>query len=371
MMTLEAAVHLAKGEFAPAEAGFLRVLASRLDALGPEHPLTVESMHNLGVCLFATGEWERAVAVNSTALESRLGAFGIRHADTISSTLLLARSQMQLGEDHAEAESVVCHAIDVMCGMGTDDALHRGDRVLASDHLQLVVDIASAALGPEHAKTVACRARWASVRYNADAMHEPLRVLEDLKEVCTRVLGQDSEHTIKIINLIGRAHADNGDLERAEPLLLASHQAFARVLGVNDPATLVCAEHLANFYLMMGVCKAAWADRLMKANSLAFSALRRREDAYGEDHQSCLGARMTLAMVMLALGKDDHDALTALNMIEAGVVDKAQRLRGPEHPVALQYRRAWELLRRAVEAGANGAEAAKQWFLVRGTSRAQ
>lgn len=69
-----------------------------MKVLGPEHPDTIQSIYNLGICLDDVGQGAAAVPLIRQDLEFRTKVLGLEHRDTINALNTLA---MCLNEQHS------------------------------------------------------------------------------------------------------------------------------------------------------------------------------------------------------------------------------------------------------------------------------
>ena len=72
----------AQGDFGAARPLFERALAIREKALGPDHPETGQSLHNLAVLLQAQGDFAAARPLHEWALAIRERTLGPEHPET-------------------------------------------------------------------------------------------------------------------------------------------------------------------------------------------------------------------------------------------------------------------------------------------------
>ena len=79
-----------------------RALKLSKSKLGPDHPDTISSMHNLGLSYAALGRHPEALALREETLKLAKAKFGPDHHDTLMSMNNLANSYVELGR-HPEA----------------------------------------------------------------------------------------------------------------------------------------------------------------------------------------------------------------------------------------------------------------------------
>ena len=118
-----AALLYAQGKLAEAESLFLEALAGCREALGDEHPSTLNSIANMAELLHDQGMLAEADAMFCEAYKGNRSLFGKRHKETVESahclgTLLKARGM------HAEAAPLLAMSLEV-CALPSCDRSHR------------------------------------------------------------------------------------------------------------------------------------------------------------------------------------------------------------------------------------------------------
>ncbi|MCS7479442.1 tetratricopeptide repeat protein [Umezawaea endophytica] len=222
-----------------AERLYRRALRVRLDLLGPRHPDSLATRHNLAVLHADDGDPEAARAEFCAVLADQVAVLGECHPDVLTTRRDLARTAWACGEHaHAEAEYREIEALQrevlgenhpdtLITRYETAAALHdRGDpgattalrallhdqvRVLGHHHAHTlitrhrlarachddldqhhVVRLTIAALGPEHPITLTARTSRAVVARGEDAAAE----LRDVLEVLASRRGPDHPETL-------------------------------------------------------------------------------------------------------------------------------------------------------------------------------
>ncbi len=219
-----AAIYLVtRGEPQPARALFERVYQLNRDALGDDHPDTLNSVSNLANDLRELGEHQRARQLDEETLTRCRRVLGDGHPRTLNSASNLANDLRELGE-HQRARQL------------DEDTLARRRRVLGDDHPHTL----------NSAHNLALNLRELGEHQQACQLDE-----ETLARY-RRVLGEDHPHTL------GSAHNLAGDLRE-----LGEHQRACRldedtlarrrrVLGDDHPHTLDSAHNLALDLLALG-----------------------------------------------------------------------------------------------------------------------
>lgn len=328
------------------EAGDLRraipvlehAVAERLRTLGPDHPETLESRHNLAVAYRSAGRINEAIQLHHTTLRDYERVLGLDHRDTLESRHNLANAYWSAGHLN---EAIALH----------QETLNHRERVLGLDH-------------PD---TLRSRNNLAITHWSAGRLNEAIALFKATLADDKRVLGPDHPDTLRSRNNLGYAYWSAGRLTEAIAFHETNLADYERVLGPDHPDTLLSRNNLAMAYQSAG--------RIDEAIHLHLETLTRRESVLGPDHPHTLLSRNNLAVayqsagrlvdaialhqVTLAdyervLGLDHPDTLDCRNNLAiayhcAGQIDQAivlhrealahrERVLGPDHPDTLDSR---------------------------------
>ncbi|MCX5332560.1 FxSxx-COOH system tetratricopeptide repeat protein [Streptomyces sp. NBC_00140] len=141
----------------------------------------------------------------------------------------------------------------------------------------------------------------------------------------TRLLGEDDPSTLVSRNNLAYAYRSAGDLGRAVPLFERTLADFVRVLGEDHPDTLTSRSNLAGAYRAVG--------HLGLAVPLFERTLADRLRVLGEDHPDTLSSRNNLASAYESAG----DPGRAVPLLERTLAD-CVRVLGEDHPDTLSSR---------------------------------
>jgi tetratricopeptide (TPR) repeat protein len=137
-----------------------------------------------------------------------------------------------------------------------------------------------------------------------------------------RVLGADDPFTLVASSSLAQARAAAGNVREAITLFEEVLDDLRRVRGEDDPATLLCQNNLAGAYLMAGY--------LTRSLALYEQAVTQRERALGEAHPATRRSRSDLALAYTVAGDLRH----AIQSLEQLLVSDRGEL-GPDHPNTL------------------------------------
>lgn len=285
-----AILHFFSGEYLDARPLWERALVLRRAELGPEDPKVAHMMNNLGNLLTMTGEYDRARELYEGALTIREGAFGSEHVavgDTLSNLALLLTN---LGDYPA--------------------ALRASERA---------VEVKRVALGSEHPKFPSSLSSLGSLLWRMGDFERARPVLEEAVALYEKSLG--AQHPF-----VGQALNNLAELQRAEEDLEAARRSYERSLrtleqayGENHPEVALSLDNLAD--LLEATGDDATAEDLFRR------ALAIREDALGERHPDVAESRLSLGLLLAKTGRGGE----ALELLHSAVAIREESL-GPAHP---------------------------------------
>jgi tetratricopeptide (TPR) repeat protein len=280
----------ARGDYGAAEQALRQVLEAYRRLLGPEHPNTLASMHNLAMTLLALGDAAGAAELHRQVLDTRRRVLEPEHPD-----MLLSMHNL------AEALRV------------------QGDAAGAADLLRPVVDVRRRVLGPEHPNTLVSMDNLAVTLVDLGDAAGAVELQRQVVDAYRRVLGPEHPDTLTAMDNLAVTLHVLGDAAGAADLLRPVLDARRRVLGPEHPATLRSMSNLAAALVDLG--DAADAAELHR------QVLDVRRRLLGPQHPHTLLSMDNLAMTLVALG---HLA-GARDLLQQAAYAYHQLL-GPEHP---------------------------------------
>ena len=324
----------------PYEALTLNVAVDALEGLlGPDHPDTLASRHNLAYAYQSAGRLGEAVILYEKLFSDRTRVLGEDHPDTFTSRNNLAYAYQSAGR---LGEAVILY------------------EKLFSDRTRI--------LGPNHRDTLASCNNLAYAYESAGRLTDAIALYEDLLVNSVRILGPDHDEAfLSRINLAG-AYMSAGFLTKAIPLYEEALADSVRILGPNHHATLLSRTDLAGAYMSAG--RLAEAITLYQEvhtetkrirgliNPVSYASSWRLQKAYKATDR--LSETFPLFEEIhtdrtFILGPIDHirlvsrNNLTTINtsagrlrdlipMFEKVLLDRQQRVLGPDHPDTLVLR---------------------------------
>ena len=186
---------------------------------------------------------------------------------------------------------------------------------------QLALAAARDSLPAQHPGLLMIQHDQARLWYDQGRLHDAERLLREVTNERSAVLGDDHPDTLTSRHYLARVLRDRGQLAEAEMLLGATLAARLKVLGAIHPDTQTSSNGMADLMRVRG--------ELAKAREMYQNVLRMRSEILGERHPATLTTRHYLAEVRHHLNDPGAEAeLRTLLSINSEV-------RGPGHPRTL------------------------------------
>ncbi|NAS20080.1 tetratricopeptide repeat protein [Herbidospora sp. NEAU-GS84] len=269
-------------------------LDDRIQALGADHPDTLNSRNNLASACQTSGNLGRAIPLYEQNFDDRLRVLGPDHPDTLNSRNNLASA----------------------CQMA-------GDLTRTVSLFEFNLSERTRLLGPDHPDTLSSRNNLATAYQSARDLGRPIPLHEKTLSDRIRVLGPDHPSVLASRNNLASAYQAAGDLVRAVPMFEQTFRDYVRVVGAEHPGTLSCRNNLASAYQAAG--------DLAKAVAMFEQNLDDRVRLLRAEHPDTLQSRNNLAVAYRAAG----DLKKAILLFERNLADRL-RVLGGEHPETLQ-----------------------------------
>ena len=159
------------------------------DILGPDHPSTLTSRHNLAYAYQDAGRLDKAIALHEQTLEDTTRILGPNHPHTLISRHNLANAYRDAGRLD---EAIALH----------EQTLEDSTRIL----------------GPHHPHTLTSRHNLANAYQDAGRLDKAIALYEQNLEDSTRILGSDHPRTLISQLNLADAYRAAGRTEEAEAL---------------------------------------------------------------------------------------------------------------------------------------------------------
>lgn len=253
----------ALGRFAEAESVARIGLGLRLDLLGPDDPLTADTLNQLANALMAQGRFAEAEPVFRRALAIYEGAYG-RDSDTVALVLSNLGNVLRRTGRMDQAGAAYARAVGIAEGVGDPFLLaqllnnygwylHLTDRdVEAQPVFERVLALAVELAGPGHPFTGIARANLAITLSGQGRHAEALPLFAEALAVLEPGLGADSPDLVTTLEGRALALAETGDDGEAEALYRRSQAIAAARLAPGHPESVRLAGNMAGFLMDRG-----------------------------------------------------------------------------------------------------------------------
>ena len=203
---------------------FRLVLDAQTVLLGPSSPVVLNTKMNTATLMVRVGDYEDAEAMYLDVIEMQRRVEGPEHPHTVTTLYNLAELYV-LTERLDEAE------------------------ILAVDTLP----IAEAAYGPSHRKTLLWMSLQAQVMERLEIFEDAEALHRDVHERALAAFGPEDPATLDALSGIASARTQLGDTGgETRGLFESVAEAYGRVRGAGDPATLRARRQLAGFLAEVG-----------------------------------------------------------------------------------------------------------------------
>jgi len=217
--------------------------------LGPDHPETLASMHNLAAGYQGAGRFDLSFPLFEETLERRKAELGPDHPDTL-------QTMNNLADGYAEAAKLD----------------------LAVPLLEETVQRRTVRFGPDHTSTLASMNKLGNAYRGAGKLDLAVPLLQETLRLRKARLGSDHLDTIESMNDLALAYLGDAKGDLATPLFEEALELLRTKLGIDHPHTLRGMNNLALAYLDAG--------KLDSAVPLSEEAVKRAKAKLGRYHSS-------------------------------------------------------------------------------------
>lgn len=352
---------------------------TRQDILGPDHPDTLRSLHNLARLRWRQDKLTEAITLSRQALPKQQLVLGPEHPDTLWTQLYLGLFLLEDGHND-EAETLLSEAIaicrrtlgeeHVQTLFGQNDLAivlnNKGKYQEAAELDRKTLAGRTRTLGPEHPDTLRSVANLAYSLWNLGNLEEAEALEHKALAARKRVLGEGHTETYWSRRNLADILADRGKLTEAEAMWRDTCKILKELRGPDDAVTLEAFTRTGQFlrgqnkyeeanhffqYAVEGSRRQfgpeapltlsrqgqlAWLlelqNRLPEAEALYRRTLDAQRRVRGPAHSDTLTTQNNLALFLLDMGK-----YAETETLFRQLCDIRQQLSGPEHPDTLFY----------------------------------
>ncbi|KAL4735655.1 hypothetical protein BDV11DRAFT_211854 [Aspergillus similis] len=301
-MTLETMNNMALayeglGKYKEAEEIWAQLLETDKRMQGPEHPLTINSMHNLTNTYTEVGRLTEAEELGLQVVEISKRVLGAEHSDTLDSIALLSSVHKKLGKPNKaeELETAVVEASNCVLGPEHPETLIRmhnlawsyvdlGGLSEAEELQRQLVEYSNRVLGLVHPDTL-------------DRVSYPAEIYSRFEKWDGRVSGPESPETLGISENLAQVYQKLEKWEEAEAIQVLLLETYKMVSGPEDKGTMNCMHNLARTWKHLG--------RLDEAIALFEECIDLSNRVLGPEHPSTQTTLECLLTAKEQRGDDD------------------------------------------------------------------
>ncbi|KAL4738216.1 hypothetical protein BDV11DRAFT_216107, partial [Aspergillus similis] len=244
-----------QGRWKEAEELQVQVIKTWKQVLGPKHPFILTSMGNLALIYWNRGRWKEAEELLAQVMEIRKQVLGPEHPDTLTSVHNLASTYLDRGRwKEAEELLVQLEHPDTLTNMHNLAATYQkqGRWKEAEGLLAQVMETRKQVLGPEHPSTLTCMHNLATTYQNKEQWKEAEELQAQVMEAWKQVVGSEHPSTLTSMGNLATTYRNQGRWKEAEELLVQVVETWKQVLGPEHPDTLISMANLALSYYNQG-----------------------------------------------------------------------------------------------------------------------
>jgi serine/threonine protein kinase len=328
-------LYLRLGRYRQAERHLSRAYASRAHHLGADHPVTLQSMHHLGLVFLQQERKEKGLEVLAECLERRRRVRGLEHPETIRTLAHLAVALEMLdrltesqklheeclelckqahGPKGAQTLAVMNNLAIVLRKQGRLE----GARKLTEE----VLALRRQELGKDHPDALRSMINLAVVLSALGKWEEAWKLEQEALRSSTQVLGRDHPDTLKAMFNVAISLRKRGQLAAARRHSEEALRLRRQVLGLKHPLTLRSMHEQAELLRVL--------EKFDDARKLNEQCLRLRREVLGPEHPATLNSMNSLATVL-----EQQDQLEAALDLQKQAFRLLRRHLGREHPDTL------------------------------------
>ena len=312
-----------------------KVLHTRDEILGAEHPETITAMANIASINRALGKYIEAEKLEIQVLDARNRMLGVEHLDTIMAMAHLADTYSYLGK-YTEVEKMEMQVLDArnrILGVAHPDTINAMANLAATyrnlgkyteaEMLEMqVLDARNKILGVEHPDTIRAMAHLADTYSYLGKYTEAEKLEMQVLDARNRILRVEHPDTINAMAKLAGTYRNLGKYTEAETLQMQVLDARNKILGVEHPDAITAMANLARTYRNLG--------KYIEAEMLEMQVLDARNRILGVEHPDSITAMASLAKTYQHLGK-----YTEAEKLQMQVLDATNGNLGVEHPNAI------------------------------------
>ena len=302
----------AQGRYRDAASMAIRVAALAERELGPDDPITLDSINNLANIHVEFARYDEAERLLLRTLRAQEARSGENDPEALLSALNNLATLYRFRGFHSKAEPLYLRALRI------------SEEVLGADHISTLKGLSNLAglyrkqhryrdaeplyvralrtsegmLGEHDPLTLSLANNLAGLYQDQKRYDKAQSLFETTLRRTREKLGEDHPHTLGSLNNLGVLYLKQGRFDEAEPLLHTVLQKASNTHGKSHPAVLRTANTLASLY--------RHTDRFAEAEALFKATLGRSEDALGNSHPDTMTLMRNLVGLYFATEQPDQ-----------------------------------------------------------------
>jgi non-specific serine/threonine protein kinase/serine/threonine-protein kinase len=312
-----------------------RSLSLRREALGSDHPDTLESIDGLSLLLQAQGKLKEAEPYAREAMEGHRRVLGDDHPETLTSINNMGLL-LQADGKYRDAEPYYREALegyrrvlgndhrDTLSGINNMGFLLKveGRVQEAEPYYREALEGSRRVFGNDHPDTLGSINNMGALLQAQGKLKESAPFRREALEGYRRVLGNDHRDTLSAINNMGFLLLAQNKLEEAEPYYLEALEGRRRVLGKDHPDTLTSINNMGFLLQTQG--------KLKEAGPYYRVALEGRRRVRGNDHPDTVATLINTGSLLQEQGEFEE-----AESYDREALETSRHALGNDHPMTL------------------------------------
>jgi tetratricopeptide (TPR) repeat protein len=296
------------GKYIKAEKMCRQTLELKKEALGDDHPSTLDSMNKLAIVLRLRGNYVEAEMLQQQTLGLKKELLGEDHPSTLDSTSDVA-IMLRVRGKYIEAEALQRQTFQLrkeVLGDAHPDTLfsmnslaqvfrYQGKHAEAKTLQQQTLELRKEVLGNDHPDTLVSMNNLAALLLQQGKHAEAETLQRQTMGIKKEVLGDEHPSTLKSMCNLAEVFRCQGKHAEAKALQQQTLELRKEVLGNDHPDTLDSMNNLAEVFRYQG--------NYAEAETLQRQTLELRKGVLGNDHPDTLNSMNNLAIVLEQQGK--------------------------------------------------------------------
>nr|XP_047138998.1 uncharacterized protein LOC124814934 [Hydra vulgaris] len=279
------------------------------ETLGNNHPSTIGTKNNIATCLSKMGKYNEALEIYYSVDKIQTETLGINHPSTMSTKNNIATCLSDMGKYNEALE--IYYSVDKIqtetlgnnhpSTIGTKNniatCLSKMGKYNEALEIYYSVDkIQTETLGNNHPSTIGTKNNIATCLSDMGKYNEALEIYYSVDKIQTETLGNNHPSTIGTKNNIATCLSKMGKYNEALEILYSVDKITTETLGINHPLTMLTKNNIANCLRDMG--------KYIEALEIYYSVDKIQTETLDINHPSIFMTKLNIALCLISRKED-------------------------------------------------------------------